>query len=135
MIAEYRETKMATAYYVKSSRTKTGIDKSRISKRYTLNKGHGYMWYDKMNFLKKRFDSLVEEMRDRGFQTNFTELNFTNIPEEAFGDFEPNQEDKKINLDRILIRIAKQPLWYKYRGKNIKDWNSFYLDLFKEEKL
>ena len=135
LIAEYRETKMATYYYVKSKNSKNGIDKSRISERYTLNKGHGYMWFNKFQFISDRFDSIVEEMRARGFKTNFTELNFTDIDEEAFGDFEPNQGDKRINLDRILIRIAKQPKWYKYRGKTIEDWNGWYEDLFKKELL
>ena len=39
LIAEYREMKMVTAYYLRSSKTKTGIDKSRISPKYTLNQG------------------------------------------------------------------------------------------------
>lgn len=135
LIAEYRETKMSTYYYVRSKSSKNGIDKSKISERYTLNKGHGYMWFNKFGFIDKRFNSICLEMRERGFKTNFTVLNFEGIESEVFGDFIPTQEDKRINLDRILIRIAKQPNWYKFRGESISDWNSFYEDLFKKEKL
>lgn len=135
LIAEYREIKMSIYYYIRSKNSREGIDKSRINKRYTLSGGHAYMWYDKFGFINKRFNALVEEMRNRGFQANYTELNFSGIDSDAFGDFTPTQEDKRVNLDRVLERIAKQPDWYKYYGKNIKDWNSFYEKLFKEKKL
>jgi deoxyribonuclease (pyrimidine dimer) len=135
LVAEYRETKMSTYNYVRSKNSKKGIDKSRISDRYTLGEGHGYMWYNKFGYINERFNALVDEMRNRGFQTNFTELNFSGIDSDAFGDFHPTQEDKRINLDRILERISRQPEWYKYYGKNIKDWNSFYEELFQQEKL
>jgi len=135
LIAEYRETKMSTYNYVRSKNSKNGIDKSRISERYTLNKGHAYMWYNKFGYISKRFNALVEEMRNRGFQTNFIELNFNGIDSDAFGDFTPNQTDIRINLERVLERISLQPEWYKYYGKNIEDWNSFYEDLFNKEKL
>ena len=135
LIAEYRETKMSTYNYVRSKNSRNGIDKSRISERYTLNKGHAYMWYNKFGYINNRFNALVEEMRNRGFQTNFIELNFNGIDIDAFGDFIPNQADIRINLERALERISLQPEWYKYYGKNIEDWNSFYEDLFNKEKL
>ena len=82
-----------------------------------------------MLYVKNRFKDIVNEMKNRNFATNFDKLNFTNIPEEAFHDYEVTLEDVKINLDRILLRIEKQPSWYKYYGKNIKDWNTFYEEL------
>ena len=135
LIAEYREMKMAPHFYLLSSKTKNGIDKRKISERYILNKGHAFMWYDKMNFIKKRFDLILLEMKERGFKTNFDKLNFEGIPQEAFGDFSPNLDEKKINLERILLRIAKQPHWYKYKGKGKEDWNKFYKELLETNKL
>lgn len=132
LIAEYREMKMITYYYVKSTQTKSGIDTSRISAKYTLNTGHAYMWFNKMGYVKRRFEDILTEMRVRGYATNFDTLNFTDIPESAFGDYTVTQEDVKINLDRILLRISKQPLWYKFNGKTIMDWNSFYMDLYEK---
>lgn len=135
LIAEYRETKMSTYYYTKSVNSKNGIDVSKISERYTLNKGHAYMWFNKYGYINKRFKVICDEMKERGFQTNFTELNFDGIPEYAFGDFIPTQDDIRINLDRILIRIADKPKWYKYKGVTIGDWVGFYETLYQSGKL
>ena len=133
LIAEYREMKMITAYYLKSA--KKGIDKSKISNVYTLNAGHAYMWYNKMLYIHRRFYDIVHEMKKRGFATNFDKINFNNIPEDTFNDYTVTQEDVRINLDRILIRLEKQPHWYKYYGKNIQDWKTFYEDLYNSRKL
>lgn len=135
LIAEYREMKMITYYYVKSSQTKAGIDKGRISERYTLSTGHAYMWYNKFGYVKKRFQSLLKEMDSRGFKADFRELNFSGIPKDAFGDFIPTEEDIKVNLDRIVSRIYKQPEWYRYKREKRDDWYSFYHSLFEEGKL
>tara|TARA_R110002020_G_scaffold200057_3_gene402117 strand:+ start:141 stop:596 length:456 start_codon:yes stop_codon:yes gene_type:complete len=135
LVAEYREMKMITYYYVKSSHTVNGIDKSRISERYTLNKGHAYMWYNKFGYIEKRFQSICTEMRNRGFKCDYDKLDYRGIPEEAFGDFEPTQEDIRINLDRVLVRLSKQPRWYKFLGCPVKDWKSFYNELFLKKKL
>lgn len=135
LIAEYREMKMSTYNYIRSKRSKLGIDKSRISQKYTLNEGHGYMWYDKFGYINERFNTIVQEMKGRGYQTNFDKLNFSGVDAEAFGDFHPTQEDKRINLDRILERLAIQPSWYTYYKRHINNWNLFYETLFNEEKL
>lgn len=135
LIAEYREIKMITYYYVKSLKSKNGMDRSKISKRYTLNKGHAYMWFDKLGYVDRRFKSIVEEMKRRGFKTNFTVLNYTDIPETAFGNFIPDDEDIRVNLDRVLIRIADKPLWYKYMGSNISNWDEWYETNFREGNL
>lgn len=137
LIAEYREMKMTTYYYVRSKQSKAGIDKERISATYTLNKGHGYMWYNKMGYIKKRFESLCEEMRSRNFECNYTELNFTDVDKEAFGNYTVTQDDVKINLDRVLVRIAKQPHFYKFhsRGKTMEEWRAFYESLLESGKL
>lgn len=135
LIAEYRETKMSTYYYSRSSKTKNGIDSSKISKHYTLNKGHAYMWFDKFGYIDLRFKAIVNEMQRRGFQTNYTTLNFSDIPESAFGNFIPTKSDISVNLERILVRIADKPKWYKYEGKTIDDWGAWYGDLIREDKL
>jgi hypothetical protein len=127
--------KMITYYYVRSSQKPGGIDSSKISERYTLNQGHAYMWYDKFGFIKERFKQICLEMRDRDFRCDYDVLNYTGIPESAFGDFIPTQTDIKTNLDRVLIRLAKQPKWYSYLGKRIDDWDTFYLELFKKREL
>jgi deoxyribonuclease (pyrimidine dimer) len=135
LIAEYREMKMITYYYLKSRDKKGGIDKSRISERYTLNTGHAYMWYNKFGYIKKRFVSICKEMRKRGFKCDYDKLNFTGIPQSAFGDFIPTKEDIQVNLDRVISRIYDKHEWYKYKGKSIENWYGFYFDLFEKNFL
>jgi deoxyribonuclease (pyrimidine dimer) len=135
LVAEYREMKMSTYFYEKSKNTKAGIEKHRISERFTLNKGHAYMWYDKMGYVKKRFEAICTEMRARRFRCDYDKLNFTNVDKEAFGDFTPTILDIRINLDRILERLAKQPKWYKYKGRVVEDWNAWYQKHYMKGKL
>jgi deoxyribonuclease (pyrimidine dimer) len=135
LVAEYREMKMSTKYYVRSAKTKHGIDKSKIGKRYTLNQGHAYMWYDKFAYIEKRFQLVCKEMISRGFTCNYNEIDYTGIPKSAFGDFTPTQADVKINLDRVLLRLDKQPKWYKFLGNNVQDWNKFYLEIYESGNL
>lgn len=137
LIAEYREMKMTTYYYVRSKNSKAGIDKSRISATYTLNKGHGYMWYDKMGYIAMRFEALCNEMRNRNFKCDYTELNFTDVDKEAFGNYTVTQKDIRINLDRVLVRIEKQPEFYKFHGekKTMEEWREFYESLFEKGEL
>lgn len=93
------------------------------------------MWYDKMMFVQRRFEKLLREMVRRDFTANYTHIDYTNIPSDAFGSYSVTDIDKKINLERILLRISKQPDWYKYEGESVKDWDRFYMDLFNEGEL
>lgn len=135
LVAEYREMKMITYYYVKSSEKTGGIDKSKISERYTLNTGHAYMWYDKFGYIEKRFKAICKEMRRRSFKCDYDKLNYTGIPRSAFGDFVPTEEDIEVNLSRIIDRLYKQPDWYKFEGRRVDNWYSFYHDLLEKGKL
>lgn len=42
LLAEYREIKMLPKSLVRTLNSKSGLDKSKISRHYTLNTGHGY---------------------------------------------------------------------------------------------
>ena len=47
LIAEYREITMVPVSLARTLSSKTGLDYKKISKSYTLNKGHVYFFYDK----------------------------------------------------------------------------------------
>lgn len=126
LIAEYREIKMAPHYYRKSKNSNRGIDRSRISEHYVLNSGHAYFWYNKMGYVRKRFYAIIKEMRSRGFTTNYTDISYLGVARKDFGDYDVTVEDLKLNLERILDRINKQPHWYKYKGSSVPNWSKFY---------
>lgn len=124
LLAEYREIKMLFKSLVRSSKSKNGIDKKRISPTYTLNKGHAYFFYDKVLFVEKRFDELVREMKRRGFATNAKNLydpqfDYSCITEDLRNDYTPNEAEIEINRERIREKIALKPQFYKYMGERI----------------
>ena len=88
---------------------------SKISKKYTLNKGHVYFFYNKGLYLDKRYKQIIQEMRNRGFNPDskrkFPVQIF--IDNNLYHDWEPCKEDFKIIEKRIAEKIKKRPNWYK----------------------
>ena len=133
--AEYNEIKFSADYYRRSKRTKLGIDRSRIGKKFTLSTGHAYMWYDKFKYVLNRLDELCVEMKARGYAVNYPELNTAGIDQEwNYGNYSPTSEEKKINVERIVQRIEMKILeqhkerFYTLRGKvlSIEEWRLMY---------
>ena len=120
LLAEYREITMVPAALTKTLNSKRGLDKSKISKSYKLNKGHVYFFFDKGKYLDKRYDELVYEMKNRGFNPDpnrkFPKEVF---PKELYNDWLPNLEDQKIIKKRLEEKIAMKPDWYRKYGKNL----------------
>lgn len=135
LVAEYRELKMLPKSLLRSLRSKNGIDLKKIPKSYTLNKGHGYFFYDKVTFIINRFEIIKEEMNRRGFQCNYIELPLAGIPDIYFGDYEVTKEAIQINLERIRLRIDGKHSWFKFmRGPMSRyDWDQLYLKFCKQE--
>ena len=68
LLAELREITMIPAALSRSLMTSSKlIVLSRIPKKFTLNTGHVKFFYNKLEFLKNRFDRLADEMERRGY--------------------------------------------------------------------
>jgi len=120
LIAEYREITMVPAALNRTLRSKAGFNKDRISKKYTLNTGHVYFFYDKGLYLNKRYDELVEEMENRGFIVDYTRKFPKDVfPKELYNDWMPTLEDQKIIRKRIAEKIAMKPKWYRKTIKQL----------------
>lgn len=139
--AEYREILMSAHYYRKSSQSKQGIIRSKISKEYTLNTGHAMFFYNKMDYIIKRHDLLEAEMIKRSFkirQTYDLKASEYCLPQDI-NDYIPSQDDILINIERILRRIYEmefiknKPGFYKLNGANMSflDWSVFYTENLK----
>ena len=59
LIAEYREILMIASSLKRTLASKSGYKESKVPKRYTLNKGHVYFFYNKGLYLHKRYDSII----------------------------------------------------------------------------
>jgi deoxyribonuclease (pyrimidine dimer) len=126
LIAEHREYGIALYSFLNSLNSKYGIVPSKISKEYTLNKGHVYFFYDKMGYLQRRHQLLKAEAKRRGFKL---ELNpdWTQVPPLYLNDWTPTAKDHSVNIERLIIRINEKPLWYRYMGSTI---NTNFCDVY-----
>ena len=115
LIAEYREITMVPGSLNRTLKSKIGYMESKVPKRYTLNSGHVYFFYNKGKYLHKRYDELINEMKKRGFNPNSNRL----FPVEIFkdnnlyNDWMPDVEDYKVIRQRIAEKIAMKPKWYR----------------------
>jgi hypothetical protein len=82
---------------------------NEIPMQYVLGTGHVKFFYDKMQFLQKRFDSLVLEMLSRGYNPQFRDSSiFANCAPEFYNDYEPTVEAMELNRERIKERLGKE---------------------------
>ena len=115
LIAEYREIFMVGGSLNRTLNSKSGYREERVPKRYTLNTGHVYFFYNKGRYLHNRYRELIKEMRRRGFEPDKSRV----FPTKVFVDnglynaWMPSLEDYKIIRQRIEEKIAMKPNWYR----------------------
>jgi len=88
-----------------------GVDPKRVDapEQYTLGNGHVKFFYTRLGYCLKRQAQLVAELQRRKRKPNLTELQglAVGIPEELFGDWEPDEEAMMINRQRLEERLAE----------------------------
>lgn len=115
LIAELREITMVPAALKRSLRT---IDptkvKSSIPKQFTLNAGHVKFFYDKLGFLKSRFNRLADEMERRGYSPDRSRAKaFAGFDGMWYGNWQSSPGDDDLIIERINFRISQKPHLYK----------------------
>lgn len=132
LFAEFREIKMVpkslarSIVAAESKRPNNALDYllSRIPKAYTLNTGHVSFFYDKGEYLRRRYAVLRAELERRGINFNrdspLDPDGVFNALERDFNhDYDPTPEALVIIRTRIAEKIALKPHWYRYEGKPI----------------
>ena len=115
LIAEYREIFMIAGSLKRTLMSKTGYDKYKVPKKYTLNKGHVYFFYNKGKYLNNRYQKLILELKKRGFKLSKDRLSPKEIfiNNKLYNDWEPSLDDYKIIRKRIKDKISMKPEWYR----------------------
>ena len=72
---------------------------------FTLGTGHVKFFYDKLLYLRNRYESLYAECKRRGFNVTYYGDAWQDVPPELMGDYEPNDEDRRIIRERIAERL------------------------------
>jgi len=97
LLAEYRELPRISAL----------AKRTEASPVYLLGTGHVKFFYDKGEYLRRRFEeAIVPEMQRRGFKTNHTR--YRAHPEGLNRDWEPTEEAMRINRERIALRLKNR---------------------------
>lgn len=74
--------------------------------QYKLGIGHVKFFYDKGEWLRRRFEEeIVPEMKRRGYETNFTEYRMH--PDGLNNDWTPNEDEIEISRNRIEERAQQ----------------------------
>ena len=122
LIAEYREITMVPASLKRTLLSKTGLDLRKIPNSYTLNKGHVYFFYNKGKYLANRYQLLVDEMKERGFNPDRNRKFPTDIfkDNELFNNWTPSQHEYDIIRKRIEQKIHQNAGWYRKTEKQKK---------------
>lgn len=99
LIAEHREIK----------RIPNQISKGKYSligqpDKFKLGEGHVKFFYDKLLFLKKRYESLYLECKKRGFNITYFGDAWKNVPKDLMNDYIPTKKDISLVKQRIKER-------------------------------
>ncbi|WP_298752138.1 pyrimidine dimer DNA glycosylase/endonuclease V [uncultured Arcobacter sp.] len=137
LIAEAREIKMLPKALKRTLNSKNGLNWSKIPKKYTLNTGHGYFFYDKLDFIITRFDQLLYECARRGFDFKSDEIEIDGFEQSHYNSYEPTITDMEVNVERILERIKAKPDWYRYGSVKMcyEDWELFYNGMIEKMRM
>ena len=116
LVAEYREIFMVGSALQRSLKSKNWKKtKQNLPKEFTLNVGHVKFFYNKGKYLYKRYDLLINEMKNRGMNPNSDRtFKIEQWPKELFNDWKPETEDYKIIRARIKEKIEMKPNWYRF---------------------
>lgn len=117
LIAEYNEINLLAQSFSRSVIFKT--NKNDLPEKYTLNSGHVKFFYNKGEYLYRRFYELKEEIRNRGFKPTQSFKNYWLYRQDLFNDWKPNKEDIEKIIERIEYKINLKPEFYRYKSKKI----------------
>ena len=100
LIAEHREIKRIPNCIAKGKYNMDGIPD-----KFKLGTGHVKFFYDKLLYLKLRYERLYNECRKRGFNVQNYINAWNNIPDKLMGNYFPNSKDVEIVKQRINEKL------------------------------
>lgn len=74
---------------------------------FTLGKGHVKFFYDKLLYLKKRYEEIYEQCIERKYNVQYYGSAWDGVPEHLMNDWTPTEKDIKLIEERIEERLNK----------------------------
>jgi hypothetical protein len=100
LLAEHREIKRIPNVIRKG---KFNMDNQ--PKEFKLGSGHVKFFYDKLEYLRLRYNTLYDECIKRGFNVTYYGSAWNDIDSKYFGNYQPTENDIKIIKERINERL------------------------------
>jgi hypothetical protein len=100
LIAEHREIKRIPNVIKKGKFSMQGQPDT-----FKLGTGHVKFFYDKLEYLRLRYNKLYDECIKRGFNVTYYGSAFNDIDPKYFGNYTPTENDIKIIKERIKERL------------------------------
>lgn len=100
LLSEHREIKRIPNA-VRSGRAKL----TDIPAEFCLGKGHVRFFYNKLEYLRRRYAEIRQECLLRGYNVEDYSGAWDGIPDATRGDYEPSDADRRMVLDRIQQRL------------------------------
>lgn len=116
ILAEYREIRLLCSNLQRTLRSKHGFQEKKVPAEFTLNSGHVYFFYNKGEYIHKRYEALRQELMKRGISADL-EFPIHKWPRHLYNNWTPSERDKDIVRERIALRISQRPNWYRYYGR------------------
>lgn len=127
LFAEFREIKMVPKSLLRSLRAivcravyvpdSVGQLIRSVPREYVLGAGHVSFFYDKGEYLRKRYEIIRAELRYRGVAFNeASELDpdcVFHLDERLRKDYTPTSAALELIRERIASRVAMKPSWYR----------------------
>jgi len=100
LLAEHREIVRIPNVVKKGKYT---LDKQ--PKEFTLGTGHVKFFYNKLLYLKNRYNQIYDECVRRGYNVTYFGNAFDGIPIKMMNDYQPTERDKLLIEARISERL------------------------------
>jgi len=100
LLAEHREIKR-----VPNLVSRGRYNLKSIPPQFTLGKGHVAFFYDKLLYLKNRYEEIHQECLNRNFNVQYWGNAWDSIPPQFMNDYKPTDNDIKIITERINQRL------------------------------
>jgi len=106
LLAEYRELPRVFTLVRKAVEKGKIVDDFDIPKEYVLGKGHVTFFYDKLYYLLRRHNYLVDECLSRGFSvSDMNHETSQDLPEQWWNGYHPTPGALALNRQRIAERL------------------------------
>lgn len=102
LIAEHREMKR-----IPNVVSRGRYNMKSVPPKFTLGKGHVAFFYDKLLYLKNRYEEVYAECKNRNFNVAYYGNAWEGVPQHLMNDYTPTKHDEEIIRQRINEKLNK----------------------------